>query len=252
MNIKQALTWSIKKLISSNIDSASLDAELLLSLALKESKEFIYTHSDYELTKGEQKKFGKLINKRFKNMPVAYLIGHKEFYGHKFFVNKNVLIPRPQSEVIVDNALKIMTNKFLIRDTRYVICDMGTGSGCLIISLAKELQKLKMIDNVELLATDISKKALKVAQKNAKLHQVDKYITFLKGDLLKPLKNKRIDLIITNLPYLTEADVKNEPSIKKEPRKALIGNYSKFFDQVNQLNPRPLVVYEDKDGVKVK
>ena len=121
----------------------------------------------------------------------------------------------------------------------------------MIISLALELKKLNRLDQFELYATDVSKRALKIAQKNAKLHQVDGHITFLKGKLLKPVKDLKIDLIITNLPYLTKDDVKNEPSIKKEPKLALVGTYNKFFKQLDSLSQKPTVIYEDKNGITI-
>ena len=121
----------------------------------------------------------------------------------------------------------------------------------MIISLANELKKLNILNNYELLATDVSKKALKVAQENAKLHQVGDKITFIKGKLLQPVDNRRIDLIIANLPYLTKTDIKREPSIKKEPKKALIGDYTKFFKQLDSLSAKPTVIYEDKNGINI-
>ncbi len=260
-DIKETIITAIKILKRNEIDSAPLDAELLLSYVLKKSKEFLYTYPDYQLTKAQLKKFKQLISRRIKYEPIAYLIGYKEFYGLKFIVNKHVLIPRPLSEQIIDNALKIIENKFLIRDTRYMICDIGTGSGCLIITLAKKLQEQKIINQFKLYATDISARALKVAQKNAQLHQVKKHITFLKGDLLKPLikelalnaKGGRVDLIMANLPYLTKTDVKKESSIKKEPQKALVGDfYSKLFKQIKRHRSRPIIIYEDKDGISIK
>ncbi|MBU1131419.1 peptide chain release factor N(5)-glutamine methyltransferase [Patescibacteria group bacterium] len=252
MTIKEALSWVAQKLKEQNINSAFLDAEVLLSFILQKPKEFLYTYPDYQLTSRQKRKFEKLINKRIKHEPVAYLIGQKEFYGLIFKINKHVLVPRPESEEIIDKVLNIIDTKFVIRDTCYVICDIGTGSGCLIISLAKKFKEQEIIDQFKLYATDISQKALNIAKQNAKLHRVNKYITFLKGNLLKPLKDKRIDLIIANLPYLTKDDVKKEPSIKKEPSKALVGDYSKFFKQISGLKYKPVIIFEDKDGIKIK
>jgi len=251
MTSQQSLNWATQKLTDKKINSANLDAEILLSLVLQKPKEYLYTHPEHRLTKEQLKQFNKLIKRRIDHEPIAYLIGQKEFYGLKFIVNKHVLVPRPESEKIIDEALKIIKSIFPINDQRLTICDIGTGSGCLIISLAKELQKLKKIDSFELIATDISKKALKVAKANAAIHQVDKYINFINCYLLKPLKNQKIDLIIANLPYLSKDDVKNQVSIKKEPKKALIGNYDKFFKQISILDYKPTVIWEDKEGVKL-
>jgi len=196
-----------------------------------------------------------LIDRRTKKEPVAYLMGSKEFYGLKFLVNKNVLIPRPLSETLIDKTLTIINKgKISTSNRRTIICDIGTGSGCLIITLAKKLKELKIIEKFELLAIDISGRALLVARKNAQLHQVAKYIVFLKGDLLNPLKNKPIDLIITNLPYLNETDIAQEPSVRFEPKKALLdkNQYQKLFQQVASLPKKPMMIYENKEGITVK
>lgn len=249
--IKRALTTATIILKRKNLDSAPLDAEVLLSFCLNKPKEFLHTYPGYQLTKKEKRRFAKLIDCRKKFEPVAYLVGSKEFYGLQFIVNKHVLIPRPLSEQIVDQALDIINNQQPTNNEQQTtICDLGTGSGCLIIALAKKLEEQKIIGHFKLYATDISARALNVAQKNAKIHQVDKRITFLKGDLLKPLKNKQVDLIVANLPYLAKNDVRKEPSIKKEPLKALVGNfYPKLFKQINRLPRRPIIIFEDLAGV---
>ncbi|HAH04567.1 MAG: Release factor glutamine methyltransferase [Parcubacteria group bacterium GW2011_GWA2_43_17] len=260
MIITEALAWAAQKLQQNHIDSAPLDAELLLCLSLRQTKEFLYICPGRALTPTQLKKFKKLIRRRSEQTPLAYLTGHKEFYGLDFSVNRHVLIPRPVSEAIVEEALKV-TARLPARlhlpdathehDRRFTVVDIGTGSGCLIIALANELRKKNLLDQFNLMATDVANQALKVAAKNAELHQLDQYITFLKGHLLRPVRHRRLDLIMTNLPYLTKADVKNEPSIKKEPKLALIGDYGEFFKQLKSLKSRPTVIYEDKNGVTV-
>lgn len=252
MTIKNTLWWAYKKLKDSKIKSAYLDADILLAYVLQKPKSFLYSYPDYQLTNKQRRRYKKLVNKRKNHCPIAYLTGYKEFYGLKFKVNKYVLIPRPESEEIIDKALKIINKRFIKHDTSYVICDIGTGSGCLMISLAKKLQELNIINNFELIATDISRKALRVAQENAKYHQINKHIAFLKGDLLKPLQNKKVDLIIVNLPYLTKHDLKKEPSLKKEPPKALKGAlYPRLFKQIKKLKKAPIVIFENKKGINI-
>ncbi|MCX6786082.1 MAG: peptide chain release factor N(5)-glutamine methyltransferase [Candidatus Komeilibacteria bacterium] len=257
MTIKNALVWATQKLAKNNFISAQLDAEILLSLTLKQNKEFLYAKPEFKLNLLQKIRFFYFTNKRLKNWPIAYLTHHKEFYGYNFYVNKHVLTPRPETEGIIDLAIEEIKKCYMLHATCYTICDIGTGSGCIIITLISELQKNNYnLDNFKFYATDISGAALRVAKKNARLQQVEKHIEFLHGDLLKPLQAKTIDLILANLPYLELTDL-NEPSIKKEPKLALLGNYDEFFKQAgvihgSPLHPKPIIIYEDKTGICLK
>jgi release factor glutamine methyltransferase len=171
------------KLKTKNIKSAQLEAGLLLAHLLKK-KEFLFTYPEKKLTTNQFNKYRALIKRRLNLEPIAYLTGHKEFYGLDFRVNKNVLIPRPETEMMVEETLKLITNN----PQPTTIIDIGTGSGCIIIALAKELLNKELgIKDYEFFAVDNSEAALVVAQKNAKLHGVEKKIKLLKGNLLKPL-----------------------------------------------------------------
>ncbi|MDP3899775.1 MAG: peptide chain release factor N(5)-glutamine methyltransferase [bacterium] len=248
---KIALAKAYKKLYKSNINSASLDAELLLSFTLKKSREHILAHPEIKLNERQVKKFNDLIAQRAKHVPLAYLTKEKEFYGRKFYVDERVLVPRPETEIIIDELR--MRNYELGMNAN--IIDIGTGSGCIIITLAKELNILhSKICNLQLFATDISQDALAVAKKNARMHGVDKKIKFLHGNLLEPfIKSLGVtrcalrDLVVTaNLPYL-DSDMKNllkssnSQALKYEPRLALDGGadglnlYRELSDQVKQL-----------------
>lgn len=252
MDIKTALIWATQKLEKNNIESSALDAEILLSQVLQQNKQFLYSQPQIKLNFWQWLKFKYLIWQRTHNTPIAYLTKQKEFYGLNFYINKHVLVPRPLTEGLVDKALEHIRKQKAENKRRINIADIGTGSGNIIITLIKELQKEKYnLDGFKFYATDISAAALKIAKKNAKIHQVNQCITFLQGDLLKPLAQKKIDLILANLPYLKPNDL-NEPSISKESRLALIGDYSEFFKQISQLNPQPTVIYEDKTGVNIK
>lgn len=240
MKIKQALTQGIKKLENKYIDSAHLDAELLLSLVLKQTKEFLYTYPEYKLNWWQKLKFFKLIKIRSNHYPTAYILGYKEFYGLKFKVNKHVLVPRPETELLVEATLRVVDPK-----GRFNIVELGTGSGCIAISLIKN-----GINNIT--ATDISKKALKIAKQNAKLHQVEKKITFLLGNLLEPIKDRKIDILVTNLPYLANG-YKKESSIKHEPKIALYSGvggldlYKELFQQISKLKYHPSYILIELD-----
>ena len=243
MKIKEALIRGIKKLEEGNIDSASLDAELLLSFVVHKNKEFFYTHPEYELNFWQKIKYQKLIKKRATHYPVAYILGYKEFYGLKFEVNKHVLVPRPDTELLVETTCEVA-------DLRGRIVEIGTGSGCIAISLAKQ--------GFNIVATDISNKALKVAKKNTKYHQVLKKIKFIKGDLLKPLQKQEIDILIANLPYLAN-DYQKESSIKSEPKLALysgkdgLDDYRKLFKQINELKyqPKHILIELNPEQIKI-
>jgi release factor glutamine methyltransferase len=238
MTIKKLLEKSKKNLQKNKISTYNIDAELLLANLIKKNREFLFTHPNFKLNKKEIKKYFQLIKKRIKHWSVAALIGKKEFYGLEFFVDKNTLIPRPESEIFIDEIanLKIKNNTTFI--------DLGTGSGCLIISLIKKLKEKQNLNFFNFIAIDISDKTLKTAKKNAKKHQVENEITFYKGNLLKPVINK-LDpennlIILANLPYLTKKQVKSSPSIQKEPKKALVAGsdglkyYKKLFKQINK------------------
>ncbi len=246
MNIQQAVAKATLRLQAKQIKTAFLDAEVLLSFTLAKPKEFLYTHSEKKLTKSQMKKFGALITRRTKGEPVAYLRKQKEFYGLDFYVDKRVLIPRPETELLVEEVIKRLTvNR---QPSTVTIADIGTGSGCIIIALAKSLLETCNLKHVTYYATDISRLALQVAKINARKHKVK--INFFQGDLLKPLENKKNDLIVANLPYLDD-NYKNllkssaKTSLKFEPKIALAGYqyglaiYERFFKQISQLKNKP-------------
>lgn len=215
MDIKSTLSSAVKQLKKTKIKSANLEAEILLSSVLKKSREFILAHPEYGLNKQQVQKLQMLTKKRLDNYPLAYLVGYKEFFGLQFLVNKHVLIPRPETELILEEALIIVANQNIDN-----IIDIGTGSGCIIITLAKLLKHHK----INFYGLDISAPALKVAQRNAKLHQVN--VKFRRGNLLQPLIpsknfNKQTNLLIANLPYLTPRQIANSPSVSREPKLAL-------------------------------
>jgi len=211
------------KTLLNNSALEPLDAELLTAHVIKKPREYIVSHLDATVSFFQQQQIHRLFKKRKKGVPLAYLTGHKEFYGLDFFVNKHVLIPRPDTELMVSlalNAIQPLDNKKQI-----VLVDVGTGSGCIPISILK----ISEHKNIKAVATDVSSHALRVAKKNAKKYNVD--ITFLHGNLLEPVlkfKNNEIiqeqsSIIITaNLPYLTEKQFLDEPSIQHEPKLALV------------------------------
>ncbi len=257
MTLMNALKWSTEQLKKSGIDSAPLDAEILLSSVLKKSREFILSHPEKNLKKEKLKNLKTLIKRRAQGEPIAYIVGEKEFYGLNFKVNRNVLIPRPETELIVDLVRPHLTSPSSKEEEvgrgGVILIDIGTGSGCIPISIAKNIKK-----TFPIFAADISKNALKIAKKNAKLNGVSKKITFLQGDLLNGFTKsykivgfrKSYSLIITaNLPYIpTSGWQKLPPNIKNyEPRAALDGGkdglkyYRQLFKQISALSAKTSV-----------
>lgn len=233
--MKKTLQKAILKLEQTGIPSAILDAQLLLAFVLGKSREFILTHLEDKLEPNQKSQFSKLINRRAKNWPVAYLTGHKEFYGLNFIVDKNTLVPRPETEIMVDEVLKLTK-----KTDKATIIDIGTGSGCVIIALAKKLANKCFT----FYAIDVSRKALDIAKQNAVNNNTD-FIIFSHNSLLTGWHNQKLDiknLIITaNLPYLTPDQTDNEPSISREPRLALVSgadglkHYRQLFTQIKKL-----------------
>ncbi|MFA5021520.1 MAG: peptide chain release factor N(5)-glutamine methyltransferase [Patescibacteria group bacterium] len=252
MTIQEALKIFTKKLQAKKNKTAALDAEVLLSFVIKKPKEFLYSHSEAKLTKLQLKKLSKLAARRTKGEPIAYLVKQKEFFGLSFLVDKRVLIPRPETELLVEEVIKeIRDQRSGIRDERLSVADIGTGSGCIIISLAKSYK----IKAISYLATDNSKLALQVAKLNAKTHQVK--IKFLHGNLLKPLKNVKIDILIANLPY-GWPQWKNNSSmqtaaLKFEPKNALFAKenglylYHQLFEQIAKRKQKPKFIFIEFD-----
>ncbi|MBI2448110.1 peptide chain release factor N(5)-glutamine methyltransferase [Candidatus Microgenomates bacterium] len=237
--VKQAILWGADKLRERKIPSARIDSEILLSLVLEQPREAQISKSKCQIKPKILKKFKGLIERRTKNEPIAYIVGKKEFYGLDFLVTKDVLVPRPETELLVDLVIKSLPT---IHYPLSTILDLGTGSGCIGLTLAKHLPKAKVI------CADISKKALLVARKNARNLKL-KSVKFVLSDLLSEIKESP-DIIVANLPYLTRAELA-EPSIKKEPKLALYGGqdglalYERLFRQIK----RRLSLHASSEGL---
>ena len=268
MTISESLKLASSQLKTGHINNPHLEAEILLSAVLKKPREFILAHGEVLLSKKQITKYQRLLKRRFESEPIAYLIKHKEFYGLDFIVNKNVLIPRPETELLVEETLKLITRSSSTSASRRpastrrkrgerdgqpaTLIDVGTGSGCIIITLAKLLGQELRIMNHELWGIDISAKALAAAKQNAKIHGVGKKIKFLKGNLLKPIidnskfviSNSKF-VILANLPYgwpawknnysLNTIGLKFEPKIALFTNKQGLGLYEKLFLQIKGL-----------------
>jgi len=208
VTLKQALSHARGLLVANNIEDAPLESELLLRHRLGISRVQLYLDLDNELSPKDEEIFRHLIRRRLNGEPTAYITGHREFYGFDFCVDPSVLIPRPESELLVERAVTLAQNH-----TSPTIAEVGTGCGAIAISLALSLPQARIY------ATDISASALKVALFNCQKHGLVNRICLLQGDMLDPLPQPA-NLIVANLPYVREAEIE-EGSF--EPMLALNG-----------------------------
>ena len=196
MNYFQAINFGTKILKRNNFISSKLDSELLLAQVLNSTREEILVNLNKKIKKENFKYYKSLIQRRIRREPIAYILKKKNFWKSKFYVDKNVLIPRPETELIVEEALKI----FEFKNSKRLL-DIGTGSGCVIISILKERPKTNGK------AIDICKKALKIAKYNAKIHHLENKINFVNIDIDK-FRDSKYDLIVSNPPYIKSYDLK--------------------------------------------
>ncbi len=202
------------------IKNSCLDTELILSKVTNKKREEVLLNTDYNLNGKDIRKFKNYLLRRYKKEPMAYILGYKHFWKSKFLTNKSVLIPRPDTELIIEKTL----NYLPLKKSKKIL-DVGTGSGCIIVSLLKERPKCSAT------AIDISKNAINVAKINAKLHQLENKINFVNMDIDK-YKSCNYDLVVSNPPYINSVDLKRlDDDIKfHEPMLALSGGSDGFRD----------------------
>jgi len=218
MNIQTLLNQASKTLDNSSNTSSKLDSEILLSKIIKKNRKYLILNSNEELKKENIKSFDYLVKRRKKGEPIAYLINKKEFWKQNFYINQNVLIPRPDTETLVEETLKLFNV-----NSKLNMLDIGTGSGCILLSILKERR------NFFGTGIDISKKAINVARFNAKMHQLSNRVKFYNSDVDKFLIGK-YDLVVSNPPYIKRQDLKYlEVDVKGfEPKLALDGGKDGF------------------------
>lgn len=212
MTVAEALSEGVKALRYLQLPSADLDAAVLLAHVLHATKEELVTRGDRVMGDTSLAHYQALVLRRGRREPVAYLVGTKEFFGLPFFVDRNVLIPRPETESLVELVLAALPH-----DTEKTIADIGTGSGCIAVTLAKHLR------GAHLFASDVSEDALEVARRNAEHHRVGSRIGFLHGSLLTPYARRHLDIVVANLPYVPDREVVANPDLAFEPLLALRG-----------------------------
>ena len=234
MEINKLLNTGSNHLKNSNIFTHKLDSEILLSKILNQTREELLINLDKKVSLKNIKQFNKLIKRRSNREPIAYILRKKEFWSKNFEVNKNTLIPRPETELMVEKIVNIFQNK------KPFILDIGTGSGCILISILSELKEALGI------GVDISNNGIKIAIKNSKKHQLSNKIRFYRKSFTQ-IFNYKFDLIVSNPPYIVSNDMRNlEDDIKKfEPKLALDGG-NDGLDVIKK------VIYKSKTILKVK
>lgn len=196
--IGKILKWTEQYFAKAELDSPRLDAEVLLAHVLKKERIFLYVHFDQPLDPAELAEYKACIRQRVQHVPVAHITGHKEFMGLDFKVTKDTLIPRPDTEILVEAVLQRLQAG---PDSNLHLADIGTGSGAICLSLLNYLPQLQAV------TVDISPRAIEVARENAAALGVAERIEFFQGDLLEPIKDRRFAAIVSNPPYIPQDDI---------------------------------------------
>ena len=239
MNIENILTQAFKELSNSNIKNANLDCEVLLSNIINKDREYVILNPKKNLDKKYIDIFNNLIDRRKKSEPIAYLINKKEFWKETFYIDKNVLIPRPDTEHIVEEVLKLTQN-----NSKSHVLDIGTGSGCILLSILKERK------NFIGTGIDISKKCIKVSKYNAKRLELDNRTKFYISDVDNFLIGK-YDVVVSNPPYIENLNLKylDRDVVNFEPKLALSGGRDGFSEITKVINKTSGLI--KKNGVFV-
>jgi release factor glutamine methyltransferase len=198
MNISEALKSATEVLRESQISDAAREAKSLLAFVLNRNQTFLVAHAEYELSFDEEKRFRDYVTRRARREPFQYIVGRQEFCGLDFSVTKDVLIPRPETEMIVEAAIEILRAK-----ANSAFCEIGIGSGCIAISI------LHQVESASAIGADISEKALAVAGRNSARHRVSERLELRISNVFANLPNKKFDLIVSNPPYIPRDDIKN-------------------------------------------
>src|SRR5213594_2665121 len=209
VSLRDALTTAIDRLTAARVPSPRMNAELLLRFTLDCDRAYLYAHPERELTTEEQTRYEEALAQRARGIPAQYITGHQEFWGMDFIVNPAVLIPRSETEHVIETVLQLV-NGGRASSPGMRIVDVGTGSGCIALALAKELPQ------AEIHATDISPAALEVARANVVRHRLESRIHFHETDLLAGIKKSAFDLVVSNPPYVGESE---EETVQLEVRK---------------------------------
>ena len=237
-NLRSSINWGVSVLKDRGIDTSRLDAEVLLAKALESERLRLFVERERELNEEESQRFTSFVQRRTLREPVSYIVGEKEFWSLNFRVRRGVLIPRPETEFLVEAALETVKEAYPEKDSRrerMTILDLGTGSGNIAVVLAKE------IENSHILAVDSSDRAVEVAKENIDLHSVRDQVFLMKADFCHPLcfQKNTFDIIISNPPYIPTNEIKSLlPDVKDfEPVVSLDGG-SDGLELIRQITRR--------------
>ena len=244
--IGTVLDWGTDQLAKAKVPEPALEAQLLLSQALRMKKLDLFLKKEKEVSKKTLVCFKKYIALRCKRIPACYILKNAQFYGLDLFIDKGALIPRPETELLVEEVIKAVNRwPLAVGRKEKKILEIGVGSGGVVVALAKNINQASII------GTDISAKALRIARKNIKIHKVEKQVKLLRGGLFAKLKEK-FDIIVSNPPYVSEKDYsKLQPEVGFEPKAALYGGkdgldfYRKIIPQARYyLQPGGILAFE--------
>ena len=232
MNIENTLNQGINILKTHRIPNPQLDSEILLSKSINKDKKHIILNSKEILNSEQLDNFNAFIERRKKGEPIAYLINKKEFWKDEFFVNKDVLIPRPDSELIIEQVLKIYS-----KDVQLQVLDIGTGSGCILLSILKERS------NFYGTGIDISKKSINVSKFNAKQLNLTNRVKFFHSSV-DNFNNGKYDIIVSNPPYIEQLSLKylEKDVVNFEPKLALSGGFDGFSKIRKVINKASILI----------
>jgi release factor glutamine methyltransferase len=226
MHLKQAVDSAFQLFFETDVPSPRLNAELLLMFALSCERSYLYAHPEHELTADEQSRFDEVIRERARGCPTQYITGHQEFWGLDLLVSPAVLIPRPETEHMVETVLELVKEYRFDGPGKLRLVDVGTGSGCIALALASELIQ------VEMHACDISEDALEIARVNAARLGLGNKVLFRKSDLLSVYEDEGFDFVIANPPYVGEDEA------------------DKVQKQVREFEPK-IAVFSGKEGMDI-
>src|SRR5262245_26360276 len=238
MQLKQAVDAAYELFVANDVPSPRLNAELLLMFVLGRERAYLYAHPEYQLTGEEQSRYDEVIQERARGCPTQYITGHQEFWGLDLLVSPAVLMPRPETEHVVETVLELI--KQMAPEEKLRLVDVGTGSGCIALALARELPR------VDIHACDVSEEALEMARANAARLGLDQRINFRKSDLLSAYGGERFNFVVSNPPYAgeSEADKVQKQVRDFEPKIAVFSGeegldiYRRLIPQAKEtLNP---------------
>ena len=242
MQLKQAVDFAYQLFVENDVPSPRLNAELLLMFAVDCERSYLYAHPERELTAAEQYRFDEVIRERARGCPTQYITGHQEFWGLDLLVSPAVLIPRPETEHVVETVLELIKQYQFDGPGRMKLVDVGTGSGCIALALASELP------HIEIHACDISEEALEIARVNAARLALEGKVRFRKSDLLAAYADEKFDFVVSNPPYVGEADAdKVQKQVREfEPKIAVFSGHE-GMDIYRRLIPAAQAAL-NKDG----